>query len=258
MKSRICIIGAIREEVAEIKNRMKMEESHVLESGKLWLGTWEKKSIALLQTGVGRERAEKAFLGMLDRVDPALVISMGYAGGVDPLLNVGDIVLADRVLEFAPHAERDYLNTQPTVEIDLNSEYLELGSELAFSDGFLVETGGLLTVEEIIYQPKEKRALGIHYPVLAVEMETAALAKLCGSRGIPLVSIRSVTDTVNHELIRIPALEDKSGEASRVKATWYVLTHPVALKPMIELMIHSRTATAHLTKFIGKYIRYLE
>jgi len=252
MDKYIAIVGAVREEIAGIKRKMKVEESGSAGDVKYWAGVWEGRRVVLVQSGMGKARALEAIQKIAERFPLALIISMGYAGSVDMELNLGDLVLADKVLEKAPDSSR------PLCEISLDSPYLDQAMAMAPFDNINVHRGGLLTVEEVVHKPQQKKELGETFPVLAVEMETSALAQWSVDNEIPLLSVRSIIDTIEQELINVSSLQDKSGEVSRLKAGWYVLTHPGALKDLVEISQQARVATASATRFIGRYLNQCE
>ena len=240
MESIICIIGAVKEEIVEIQRAMIVQETRHTQSGSFWTGTFAGRNVVLARSGMGKACARAALLQICERFAPALVISMGYAGGVAPNLSIGDLVLADKVFEFVSGGSADWTLKRETVEIPID----------AFPVDAAVLRGGLLTVDEVICKPEHKSTLGKNYPVLAVEMETSALARLAREKGLPFLSVRAISDTVDHELPDFSSMQDEKGEVSKLKAGWHALTHPAAIKSLLELRENSRNATARLTEFL--------
>ena len=240
----ICIIGAVKEEIVAIQKAMIVQETRHTRSGSFWTGTFAGRSVLLVRSGVGKACARDALLQVCERFVPSLVISMGYAGGVVPCLNIGDFIVADKVLEFVSGGIEDWTRKRETIEIPIER----------FPVDDTVLRGGLLTVDEVISKPEHKSALGKNHPVLAVEMETSALARLAREKQLPFLSVRAISDTVDHELPDFSTMQNEKGEVSKLKAGWHVLTHPDSLKSMIELRENSRKATACLTRFLSRFI----
>ncbi|MBI5427692.1 MAG: hypothetical protein HZA02_05350 [Nitrospinae bacterium] len=254
MEPVVCIVGAIKEEIAVIKGGMNVEETARLDYGSLWIGTWRGRRIALVRSGIGQIRARRSLEQARERLTLSLVVSMGFAGGLDPRLEVGDLIVADKVLAM-PTGSPD-TGPEPR-EISLRSPCAEQAMALADSADGKVYAGGLLTVNEIVYTPERKRALGERYPVLAAEMETHALADLSAEKRIPFLAVRSITDTADHELMNFSPMQNDRGEVSPLKAGWYVLTHPGKAKDMVQLRAHSQKASARLTRFVARFIESL-
>lgn len=253
MKHYIGIIGAVKEEIAGIKQRMRIRERHTLEHAALWVGEWQGYSIVLVRSGMGRDRACRALKEVAERYPLVLLLSIGYAGGLDPDLDVGDMVIADTVLDFEPGAgdsENAALRKFP-----LSSAMVNQALILSCPADTLMIRGTLVTVDQVVATPKEKQALRERSQASAVDMETSELAREAEDRAIPFLSIRSITDTVSQELMDCSHLVEADGEVSTLKAGWHVLTHPGDLKSMIELRTHAQKATANLTEFLLQFLK---
>lgn len=235
MKQRIAIIGAIKDEIAGIKQQMRIDDTLRWQTGNAFAGTWQGADIILVRSGMGGQRAQRALTEVGERFSLERVFSIGYAGALDPSLQVGDVVVADQVV---------YCETMQSYALD---------GELS---GTMPEArrGALLTVDRVAATPREKKALREKFKAVAVDMETFALVEAAQSRNLPLISVRAITDTADQELIDCAHLVAEDGQVSKLKAGWHVLTHPGDLKGMIELEQHARIATANLTAFLRKYL----
>lgn len=251
MEKVICIIGAVKEEVAAIKSAMTISESWHTRTSSFWRGVFSGREVVLVRSGMGKMRASDALRQVCDRCAPSLIISMGYAGAVIPQLKIGDLIVADKVLEFSGNPVGvDWAVKQEIHEIPIRP--VSIDKTLEF------ERGGLLTVDEVVYKPEGKRALGRLYRVLAVEMETSALARMALEKQIPFMSLRAISDTVDCELPDFSSMKDKQGEVSKIKAGWHVITHPEKIKSMIELRQKAQKATTRLTQFLARFVGTLE
>ena len=233
MEKRIAIIGAIKDEIAGIKKEMRITNNLRWPTGNAFAGTWRDAPIVLVRSGMGCDRARRALAEIAGKYTLKRIISIGYAGALDPSLKVGDVVVADQVV---------YYETLKSYSLD--GELLGTMPEVA--------RGTLLTVDQVVATPPEKKALREKYSAVAVDMETFALAEETQARNLPFASVRAITDTADQELIDCSHLVEADGEVSKLKAGWHVLTHPGDLKGMIDLGKHAKTATASLTEFLGR------
>ena len=97
MNETLCIIGALNEEIVEIRRRMMVEDSAQLGPAHAFVGVWQGRRIVLVRSGVGQERARAALARVCERFPVSRVVSIGYAGGLVSELGIGDIVIADKV-----------------------------------------------------------------------------------------------------------------------------------------------------------------
>ncbi len=86
MKEPIFILGALREEISEIRKLMIVKEQFKVGHADVWVGVWEGVRIVLVRTGMGKECALDSLKKGLNKTYPALVLSIGYAGGLDSKL----------------------------------------------------------------------------------------------------------------------------------------------------------------------------
>lgn len=245
MESRIAILGAIKDEIAGIKKEMEITGTLRWPTGNAFVGKWQGISVVLVRTGMGRDRARRALIEVAEKWDLKEVISIGYAGALDPSLEVGDLVVADLVMELDSSRLEDDTKT-----FSLKKEIFNLATD--------VHKRILLTVDRVAATPQEKKKLKEQYSAVAVDMETSALAEEAQTRDLAFVSVRAITDTADQELIDCAHLVEENGEVSKMKAGWHVVTHPGDLKGMIELGQHARIATANLTEFLRTYINSRE
>ena len=93
----IGIIGAMEEEVeilkSAIENKETIKKAHVI----FYKGHLEGKEIVLAQSGIGKVNAAITTALMINDFKPDLIINTGSAGAIDPNLNIGDIIISNKV-----------------------------------------------------------------------------------------------------------------------------------------------------------------
>jgi len=247
MNRHICILGALREEINLIRRQMTVDKQFKIGQADGWTGNWKGTHIFLVRTGVGKVRALNGLKGVLRQANPSLILSIGYAGGLASKLNVGDVVLADNVLEV-----NSDLNDIGCYSID--SKELELLERLTCSEKIVTHRGKLITVDSVVDDSAIKQELASRYNALAIDMETAALVALAAEKKITFLSVRSISDTYEQSLVDVSSFID-DGEVSKLKAGWYVITHPHAIKNFMSLRRQSQRATRNMTEFIGIFLQ---
>jgi adenosylhomocysteine nucleosidase len=240
MNDCIAIFGAVKEEIAGIKQAMNISDRVRLGKSDAWPGKWGKQSLVLVRSGVGKQRAEDSAIQVIDRFKPKVLISIGYAGAVQPGLNVGDLMIADSILE--ENESRKYVP---------DPIWLDRSRNIPCTDSTKAVVGGLLTVNKVIHGPIEKERLGEKYNVQAVEMETSAIARIAEDKALPFLSVRVISDRMDQELLDSSSFLGSDGEISTLKAGWYVLTHPSSLKNALSLRTQTQFATQTMTRFLS-------
>lgn len=135
----------------------------------------------VMQSGPGAERAGAAATRAV-AAGARVLVSWGLAGGLKNTLAPGVVVIPQRVLAH----DGGTFDADPA----LHSRLAGLADELA------VEVGDLVTVPTPLESPEAKRAARERYSAVAVDMESAAIARVAREARVPFVALRVVFDGV--------------------------------------------------------------
>ena len=175
------------------------------ETGKAMLtfheGTISGVSVVVLFSGVCKVNAALATQILIDTFGVDMVINAGTAGGMDPRLELFDVVIATEaayhdvaahiLTEFHPWMESVFFQADPTL-IALSKQAVR---QLSLPGQ--VYWGRMVTGEAFITD-EGRQAINGQFAPLSVDMETAAIAHVCYVNRIPFLSIRCLTDTASH------------------------------------------------------------
>src|SRR5712691_11518485 len=93
----IAIVTALREELAPLLRRARIERVERLGRRRCHLGTLMGKPVVLMAGGDGLKRAEESVAELLQRFDVSLLVGAGIAGAIVPGLRLGDLLVAGEV-----------------------------------------------------------------------------------------------------------------------------------------------------------------
>src|SRR5438067_12499840 len=170
----IAVTFALPAESSEFLSRLK-DKSRADRNGiRVIRGKIDDRDIEILHTVDGekvcRQRVEK----FLQDHQFDLLITTGFAGALNDELQPGDLLLAKN---FST--------------IDLNERGLSCSS-------LPIHVADLLTVSALIDSSNERNKISRASNAAAVDMETEFIARACATHGIPLLSLRVITDTPTH------------------------------------------------------------
>lgn len=178
-------------------------------------------------------RCVPPFEAKLSRVTPEIVISAGFAGGLSPDTKVGDLVIG-----------RNY--TDPV-----------LMERLSGLDGWRL--GDLYTADAIVEVASEKLRLGASTGAIVADLETAHLAGICLSRGIPLVSVRCISDAAADDM-PVPAdvlMNPLTGRPEPLALFRHLVSKPGCVPAFNALLRNAKTAQAALAKGLDQVVSAL-
>jgi nucleoside phosphorylase len=164
---------------------------------------WPQVEFHLL--GVGPERSGASTAQILaSRRDVDGVLLLGIAGGLDPELETGSVVLAERYA-MGPGADGD----DPVLAADENMR--RMAGQAAAGLGMPTCHGASVTVDHLVREPREREELRRIYDADSVNMEDYRAAAAAANAGVPFLSVRVVLDPASQ---RLPAYLE---ELSRAK-----------------------------------------
>jgi 4-hydroxy-3-methylbut-2-en-1-yl diphosphate reductase len=145
------------------------------------------RALRVRTTGMGPRRARAAAASMLDDPAAALLV-IGFGGGLSYDSELGEVVVAERVVVVDEHGGREG-PAVPCAGVDA------LASALS-EHGLAVRRGTVASVQEIV--TGQERARMLASGALAVDMESAWLAQAARDR--PFAVVRIISDTPLREL----------------------------------------------------------
>ena len=219
MPTRIAVLASMEHEIREIENRLLTPEQRDVGGRRCVLGDMAGHHVITSTSGYGKVAAAATVTTVLDAFAPDAVIFGGVAGGIGPGIEIGDVVVANRLVQHdfdaSPIFERfvipslgvSELNTDPRLTAalyDAATAYIagpfrremDLHQLPQFDPNQTkVHTGLIASGDRFVHHVAQARTLLGDLPeVLAVEMEGAAVAQVCLERGIPYAVFRSVSD----------------------------------------------------------------
>ena len=145
----------------------------------------------LAVSGIGRAAAAAAARRLVLAGAGALA-SFGMAGGLDPTLICGAVLLPEEVAA--------YDDTRSGKPPPATSQDWRQRLRAALPESLIACGGRLLTSEQPIGSPEAKADAWRHSGAAAVDMESAAIAQVAGQAGLPFIAVRVIVDTAGDEL----------------------------------------------------------
>ncbi|WP_175990943.1 5'-methylthioadenosine/S-adenosylhomocysteine nucleosidase [Bacillus sp. Marseille-Q1617] len=202
---RIAIIGAMEEEVALLRENITNPQTETIAGCEYTSGTMKGKEVILLRSGIGKVNAAMSTAVLLQHFKPDAIINTGSAGGFDPSLNVGDVVISTEVRHHDvdvtafgyEYGQVPQLPAAFTADEKLMTAAVESVRELGDAQ---VVSGLIATGDSFMNDPARVEAIRDKFTSLqAVEMEAAAIAQVAHQFNVPFVIIRSLSDIAGKE-----------------------------------------------------------
>jgi len=219
----IGILGAMAQEIDEVKKLMTDVKTHEIGGRTFFEGFLEGKKCVVAFSKWGKVAATMTSVILITVFKVDEIVFIGTAGGIAPGIKVGDVVVANRLVQH----DVDSRPMQKQFEIpQLNKIYIETDSRLR--DLAMQATQSLIERGNGVIIDKEKAAefsitnttlhrgdvasgdrfinsaeqrdtlLSLLPDVKCVEMEGAAVAQVCCEFDIPFAVIRIISDSADN------------------------------------------------------------
>ena len=222
---KIGIIGAMHEEIMELKNSMTNINEVQISNLKFYEGKLCSKDIVLVESGIGKVNAAISTTLLISQFKVEKIIFTGVAGAVNPKIKVTDIVIGTDLVESdmdvtaggnyklgeIPRMKSSNFKADPYLFNLAESVAIKLfGSDK-------VHKGRIISRDEFVASSEKVSKLREIFSAECVEMEGAAVAHVCEVMNIPFIVIRSISDKADDEagmsfdeFVKIAARNSKS------------------------------------------------
>jgi adenosylhomocysteine nucleosidase len=214
------ILAALPEELGDLVAAMRAAgpvETVTLGAREYHLGTAYGVSCVVVLARIGKVAASATVSALIHRFAVRAVVFTGVAGGVSREVKVGDVVVAQGLLQhdldaspLFPRFEVPLLGIERfTADAPLSAQLHEAAARfLAEEHAALaarlrlqpaqVRRGLIISGDRFVSSEREVQALRDALPdALAVEMEGAALAQVCHEHGVPCAIVRTISDAAD-------------------------------------------------------------
>jgi len=203
----IAILTAIPEEIAAFG-------AHLVETGRetvagisIHHGTLDGRPVVLAESGIGKVNGALAATILFDRFRCRGIIFSGVAGGLDPALSVGDLVIAAEVIQHDYGAVvQGALEVYRAGALPFPQFRGELSLKanpalIAAARGALADArfGTILTGDSYLGCGQTRERLFSSFAGKAVDMESGAVAQVAEAFGAPWLIIRALSDLAGED-----------------------------------------------------------
>ena len=189
----IGIIVAMSKELNLLLPKLEKMSDVNVDNADFYCGQLGSHEIVVHQSGIGKVNAAMGTLTMIHNFTPELIINTGVAGGAAPSINVMDIVAGATVAYHDAWCGPEVgWGIQGMPQFFLGDS--NILSRLPERPG--LRKGLICSGDKFIDSLEEVKEIQRKYPdVLAVDMESGAIAQVCYRLHTPFLSLRVISDS---------------------------------------------------------------
>jgi adenosylhomocysteine nucleosidase len=222
--TKIAIVAALEREISPlVKNWSIVTKDYDGRTFKFF----EQPPVVLVCGGIGAEAARRAAEAAFHLYQPTVLVSAGFAGGLDPMLQVGHLLTMRHVIDAKDGSRTDGSGEAVLVSFD--------------------------SVADVEQKAKLADAFGAH----AVDMEAASVARSAEAHGIKFLACKVISDTRDSHLPPIMPFVKADGGFSIGRFMAHVAIRPWLWGGVLRLARNSTAATKVLCEslavMVGSY-----
>lgn len=212
------IMGAMPEEIAAYQQIIQNKKEINVHGIRFIKGNIKNRNVVLVGSGVGKVNAAMTSTLLLQHFQPDRVLFTGVAGGISQDMNIGDIVIADSLVQYDFGtmnkdntisywgAENPVNHTRNPVFIKSDAQLVTIAKSAAAHLKLApividhtnrlpeIKSGIIATGDLFLSSSQKKQEIYSALKAKAVEMEGGAVAQVCYQHQVPFLVIRSISD----------------------------------------------------------------
>jgi len=180
------------------------------------------QDMVLVCGGIGAAAARRAAEAAIALYAPTVIYSVGFAGGLEPGVKVGDVFVPAQVIDAGD------------------------GSRVNLSEG-----QGVLVSFASVADPAQKARLKDSFGAQLVDMEAAAVARAAQARGVEFVAVKSISDDFDFTFPEMERFVDSEGQFQPSRFAWFAVLRPWLWWKISQLFKNSNAASDALCDWLA-------
>jgi len=200
------IIGAMADEVSQLKQEMSNVKIVQAAGMEFYQGTIGGKEAVVVRSGIGKVNAAMCVQILADRFQVDGIVNTGIAGSLRAEINIGDMVLSTDAVQHDVDAtvfgyKVGEIPRMDTSYFEADKDLIELAKKTCdeVNPDIHSYVGRVVSGDQFISDNKKKHYLINEFDGYCAEMEGAAMAQAAHLNQIPFIILRAISDKADQE-----------------------------------------------------------
>jgi len=197
----IAIMGAMPEEIAPILAKLDTYITTEYADNKYYEATYKGVKLVIAHSKIGKVFSTLTAATMIEHFGCETLLFTGVAGGINPNLKIGDLIVANRLsqhdLDITAFGHPMGFVPGGSVFVEADRALIELSKEVADELGKSVQEGVIATGDQFVHSEAIKANIVKHFGADALEMEGGSVAVVCNALNVPFFILRAISDTAD-------------------------------------------------------------
>ena len=199
--TKLAIMGAMEEEIEPLLAHF--ENVNVIEfaNNKYYEVNFNGLDIVIAYSKIGKVFASLTATTMIEKFGCDTLLFSGVAGGINPKLQIGDLIIADKLcqhdLDITAFGHLHGYVPGGNVFVETTKSLREVAIKVANENDLKVIVGTIATGDQFVHSTDRKNFIESTFKADALEMEGASVAVVCDALNIPFFILRAISDSAD-------------------------------------------------------------
>ena len=199
--TKLAIMGAMQEEIEPLL--AYFDNVNVVEyaNNKFYEVSYNGLDIVIAYSKIGKVFASLTASTMIEKFGCDTLLFSGVAGGINPKLQIGDLIIADKLcqhdLDITAFGHPCGFVPGGKVFVETTKNLRDLAIKVANENELKIIVGTIATGDQFVHSNERKDFIEKTFNADALEMEGASVAVVCDALNIPFFILRAISDTAD-------------------------------------------------------------
>ncbi|MFA7091101.1 MAG: 5'-methylthioadenosine/adenosylhomocysteine nucleosidase [Arcobacteraceae bacterium] len=199
--TKLAIMGAMEEEIEPLLAYFDNVQVVEFAKNKYYEVEYNGLNIVVAYSKIGKVFASLTAATLIEKFDCDTLLFSGVAGGINPELNIGDLIIADKLcqhdLDITAFGHPCGYVPGGNVFVETSKELNAIAKIVAHENNIKVIEGTIATGDQFVHSNERKTFIENNFNADALEMEGASVAVVCDALNVPCFILRAISDTAD-------------------------------------------------------------
>ena len=199
--TKLAIMGAMQEEIEPLLAHFKDVNVVEYANNKFYEVSYNGLEIVIAYSKIGKVFASLTASTMIEKFGCDTLLFSGVAGGINPKLQIGDLIIADKLcqhdLDITAFGHPHGFVPGGKVFVETTKELRDVAIKVANENNLKVIEGTIATGDQFVHSNERKQFIENTFNADALEMEGASVAVVCDALSVPFFILRAISDTAD-------------------------------------------------------------
>ncbi len=199
--TKLAIMGAMEEEIEPLLAHFDNVNVIEFANNKYYEVNYKGLDIVVAYSKIGKVFASLTATTMIEKFTCDTLLFSGVAGGINPELKIGDLIIADKLcqhdLDITAFGHPNGFVPGGKVFVETTKSLRETAKKVASENNLKVIEGTIATGDQFVHSNERKDFIQSTFNADALEMEGASVAVVCDALNVPFFILRAISDTAD-------------------------------------------------------------